>query len=186
MRFTNKCLCMCGVAWMCVGMPVHAHPVTVDGAIESAKQKKSQPAVAKSDPLPTALLPNPGAPASAPGHHPPKLWSIKGINGKYTAEIIWNQKIFHVPLVVGERFQTWEITQFDDDSVTLSEKRPARSKPKAASSKQPEPRQPLRLFVAASGDTISTYQIAADNEINTMQRRAAADLPAPTAPVARN
>jgi len=81
MRFTNECIRVCGFGLMCFGLHVWAQPVTVDDAIESAKKKKSQPAIAKAEPLPVALLPPFHSPLSNPAQNQPKLWSIKGING---------------------------------------------------------------------------------------------------------
>ena len=96
MRYTNKCIRVCWLScFIAVGLEVWAQPLTIDGAIEAAKKKKSQQTTANTESLPVALLP----PSSTSGQSlpipssPPKIWSIKGINGDYTAEIIYQQKI---------------------------------------------------------------------------------------------
>jgi len=186
MRFTNECICWCWVGWMCCSIDVQAQPLTVESAIESAKQKKTQPAVAKTEPLPAALVTPLNSVVTSSVSSQPRLWAIKGINGKYTAEIILNQKIFHIPLVLGEPFDKWEVADFDSNSVTLAEKNTPRDKTKHATPRTPDTHKTLKLNIAPAGNTISNYQIQADGDINTPQRRLAADLPALAAPTARN
>ena len=145
MRFTNECIRVCGFGLMCFGLHVWAQPVTVDDAIESAKKKKSQSAIAKAEPLPVALLPPFHSPLSNPAQSQPKLWSIKGINGEYTAEIIQGATIHTVKLVTGARIQQWEVIAFDSDSVTLAERGPNNAKFSAASSQRKHHVKPAEL-----------------------------------------
>lgn len=187
MRFTNECIRVCGFGLMCFGLHVWAQPVTVDDAIESAKKKKSQSAIAKAEPLPVALLPPFHSPLSNPAQSQPKLWSIKGINGEYTAEIIQGATIHTVKLVTGARIQQWEVIAFDSDSVTLAERGPNNAKSSAASSQRKHHvKPPLKLYVAARGHSIAPYRITAGSDINTQQRQAAADLPNLPAVPAKN
>ena len=187
MRFTNECL---RVWWlsglMCLAAKAWAQPATVDEAIETAKKKRSQQAVATSEALPSALLPPINSQFLSTPPNPPMLWSIKGVNGDYTAEIIYAQKIHSVKLETGAHFQKWEIVAFDSDSVSLVERiaKPKKSKPMAKD--ESGTKKPLKLLAAPTGNSIAPYHIQAGGEINTMQRQAAANLPAPAPPPARN
>lgn len=186
MRYTNEYICVFGFILMSLSLNAWAQSLTVDDAIESAKKKKSQPAVAKAEALPTALLPTGINPTTLPWQSQPKLWSIKGINGEYTAEIIHGQTIHSVKLITGARFQQWEVIAFDSDSVTLAE-RGSSPKPSHASPSKKNPiKAPLKLQVAARGLSITPYRIPAESVINTPQRQAAADLPAPSPSPAKN
>lgn len=186
MRSTNEYICVFGFSLMGLSLNALAQTLTVDDAIESAKKKKSQPAVAKAEALPTALLPAGVSLTTPPWQSQPKLWSIKGINGEYTAEIIHGQTIHSVKLVTGARFQQWEVMAFDSDSVTLAE-HGSSSKPSHASPSRKKPvKAPLKLQVAARGLSIAPYRISADSVINTPQRQAAAELPAPSPSPAKN
>lgn len=175
MPFTNNCVCLC--CWALLGLHAQAEPLTVESAIASAKQKKSQSPVAKADTLPAGLLPplnNNPLPIAVVD--PPRLWSIKGINQNHKAEIIYNQKIFQIPLVVGGQFESWEIVAFDSDSLTLKKITPStKAARKATQTARESPF--LKLTVAPTGNPIGSYQIQRGNDINTLPRRAAADLP---------
>lgn len=182
MRSTNEYIRVFGLGLIGLSLNAWAQTMTVDDAIESAKKKKSQPAVAKAEALPTALLPTWVNPITPPLQSQPKLWSIKGINGEYTAEIIQGQTIHTVKLATGARFQQWEVMAFDSDSVTLTEHGSHPKSSKASTSRKTEAKAPLKLYVAARGHSISPYRIPAENDINTPQRQAAAELPAAAAP----
>ncbi len=179
MRFTNECIRFCWLSCvMCLATKAWAQPATVDDAIEAAKKKKSQQAVASTEQLPAALLPPANAQMLPISSVPPKLWSIKGINGDYTAEIIYDQKIHPVKLVTGTRFLQWEIIAFDDDSVTLLHRDSKAKKTKPLNQHESDSKKSLKLFVAPTGNSIATYRIHTGSELNTPQRQAAADLPA--------
>ncbi|MFM7698883.1 MAG: hypothetical protein ACKO5X_09625 [Limnohabitans sp.] len=160
--------------------------MTVEEAIESAKKKKSQPVIAKAGHLPVGLLPNTNSPWQSSVQNQPKLWSIKGINGEDTAEIIQGQTIHTVKLVAGARFQQWEVMAFDSDSVTLTERDNSSKSATHSAQRKKHGKPPLKLYVAAKGHSIDNYRIPTENDINTQQRQAAADLPILPAAPAKN
>ena len=212
MRVPNKQLCVfwigCCVAWTCLG----SEPLTVDSAVEAAKQKRKKGVeVAESPmPLPAALSLNLGALAlpspAPPPPSQPKLWSIKGINDQFVAEIFYEGKIYPLSLKVGEKFQRWTVSAYDHQSVTLAEKKTpkpkppptASSKPPAtpkasqttssppkqkvlATSAPPEPQlQTLTLTVMPRGQTVaSQWTDELTQPAMSTAKQAAATLPAP-------
>ena len=187
MRFTNECLRVCWLSGLlCIAANAWAQPATVYEAIEAAKKKRSQQAVATAEALPSALLPPINSQFLQPPSNPPMLWSIRGINGDYTAEIIYAQKIHPVKLETGAHFQEWEIVAFDSDSVSLVERKAKPKKSKTLAKNESSTKKPLKLLVAPTGNSIAPYRIQAGSEINTMQRQAAANLPASAPPAVRN
>jgi len=180
MLCTNKyTLTFFGVLLACC---THAlsETVTVDAAIEAAKLKKSGAGVVKpevkNEPLPLAVAI--AKPLPAPVEVEPKLWSIKGINNNYTAEIIIANKIFQVPLKVGSSFEEWEVLSYDSESITIHKKNaPAQGLNKTANKSKFPTHKTVQLFANQQGKSILQFQIQQDGEINTLQRRTAANLP---------
>lgn len=176
MRFTNECIRLCWLSCLIfLGAQACAQSLTVNDAVEAAKKKKSEQAVTSVQAMPSALL-TPLNNQLQPAYQP-QLWSIKGINGEYTAEIIYEQKIYPLKLVMGTHFQKWEIIDFDSESVSLLEKKSTSQKSKALIPHKSSTQKPLKLFVAPRGNSISHYRISVESEINTMPRQAASNLP---------
>ena len=162
-------------------------PVTVDAAIEAAKLKKSSPAIAKPDVKNDALSSAVGMakplPIPAPVDTEPKLWSIKGLNNEFTAELIVKNKIYHVPLQENSTFDEWEILSYDSESITIRQKKPpAKALIKSKSKGDLSETKKLRLFASPQGRSILQFQIQQEGEINSLQRKAAANLPVNTQP----
>ncbi len=167
----------------------HADSPTVDAAIEAAKLKKANPVLVakpevKNEVLPSAIALAKPLPLPAFVEHDPKLWSIKGINNNYTAEIIINNKIHQVPLKIGSSFQNWEILNYDSESITLFKRAPlamvsGKSKEKGKTTAD----KTIQLFASPQGQSILQYQIQQDGEINTLQRKTAANLPVNAQPL---
>jgi hypothetical protein len=180
MLCTNKyTLTFFGVLLACC---THAlsETVTVDAAIEAAKLKKSSAGVVKpevkNEPLPSAVAI--AKPLPAPVEVEPKLWSIKGINNNYTAEIIIANKIFQVPLKVGSSFEEWEVLSYDSESITIHKKSALTQGLNKTADKSKFPtHKTVQLFANQQGKSILQFQIQQDGEINTLQRRTAANLP---------
>jgi len=180
MPCTNKyTLTFFGVLLACC---THAfsETVTVDAAIEAAKLKKSGAGVVKpevkNEPLPLAVAI--AKPLPAPVEVEPKLWSIKGINNNYTAEIIIANKIFQVPLKVGSSFEEWEVLSYDSESITIHKKNALTQGLNKTADKSKFPtHKTVQLFANQQGKSILQFQIQQDGEINTLQRRTAANLP---------
>jgi len=79
---------------------------------------------------------------------------------------------------LGTRFLQWEIIAFDDDSVTLLHRDSKAKKTKPLTQHESDSKKSLKLFVAPTGNSIATYRIHTGSELNTLQRQAAANLPA--------
>jgi len=179
MRCTNKFKSLvCFVLWL-VAAYAYAEPATVDAAIEAAKLKKStgnivKPEV-KNEPLPGAVA---LAKQVTPTEPDLKLWSIKGINNEFTAEIIVNNKIHQLALIEGAKFQDWLIVGYDSESLTLRKKTPmAAPENKNTDKANAFAFKTVQLFVTPRGTSIMQFQIQPEGEINTLQRRSAANLP---------
>jgi hypothetical protein len=163
----------------------YAEPTTVDAAIEAAKLKKNAGNIVKPE---VKNEPLPGAVAIAKQVQIPiepeiKLWSIKGINDEFTAEIIVNNKIHQVALIEGAQFQDWEIVGYDSKSITLHQKKSLKATAKINTDKANTfAYKTIQLFVTPRGTSIMQFEIQKDGEINTLQRRAAANLPANGSP----
>lgn len=189
MPYTNNfaLVIYCAVCVSCIH--AHAESPTVDAAIEAAKLKKAslglmaRPEV-KNEALSSAVALAKPLPLPAIVDQEPKLWSIKGINDNYTAEVIVNNKIHQVPLKLGSSFQEWEILNYDSESITLIKRTPlavvsgnVKEKRKAMADKT------IQLFASPQGQSVLQYQIQQDGEINTLQRKTAANLPVNTQPL---
>ena len=169
----------CFTLWLVAGF-AYAEPATVDAAIEAAKLKKSSGNIVKPDvknePLPKAVAL--AKPVEIPIEPDLKLWSIKGINDEFTAEIMVNNKIHRLALIEGAQFQDWQIVGYDSESLTLRRKTPiitpAKKKTDTANAFA---FKTVQLFVTPRGTSIMQFQIQSDGEINTLQRRSAANLP---------
>jgi hypothetical protein len=97
--------------------------LTVEAAIAEAKQKKKYEfaVAAAPTPLPGAWVNKSQIPTEPrPDLPKPKLWSIWGVNDQYQAEIVYEGKVHQVPLRVGERFQHWVISDYSNQSLTLT------------------------------------------------------------------
>ena len=156
---------------------VLAEPTNIDAAVEAAKMKKAMGTEVKSLEPNTAVAMLP--PLTIAVEQEPKLWSIKGINDQYTAEILLNNKIYQVPLNMGARFQDWEIVSFSSASITVSKRNVANDllSMKNDKKKNASPNKTVELFIQSSGHTLWQYQKAQDIEINSPQRKTAASLP---------
>jgi hypothetical protein len=178
MLCTNKsqliflsCACLTGIT------QVLAEPTNIDAAVEAAKMKKAMGTEVKS------LEPNTAVaklqPLTIAVEQEPKLWSIKGINDQYIAEILLNNKIFQVPLNMGARFQDWEIVSFNSASITVSKRNVANDLLGVKNEKKKTPafNKTIELFTQSPGHTLWQYQPPQDGEINTLQRKTAASLP---------
>ena len=180
MRCTNKFKPIaCFTLWLVAGF-AYAEPTTVEAAIEAAKLKKSSGNIFKPDvktePLPKAVAF--AKPVEIPIEPDLKLWSIKGINDEFTAEIMVNNKIHQVTLIEGAQFQDWQIVGYDSKSITLHQKKPFKATAKINTDKANTfAYKTIQLFVTPRGTSIMQFQIQSDGEINTLQRRSAANLP---------
>jgi len=176
MPITNKMKMILFVSLLSKFYVSYAEVVTVEDAINAAKQKKSQSAVAKSDSLPASLYSSQMALGSSGTQ--PKLWSIRGVNNHYTAEVIYQNKIFHIPLKNGEIFEKWEIVNFSSDTVSLIERKDKyTNQSKSRSSNMVTPKV-IVLNTPANGYSIAEYRLSTDLSLNNnLQRRIAADLP---------
>ena len=177
----------CALCLIC--FHAQAESPTVDAAIEAAKLKKANPVLVakpevKNETLPSAVALAKPLPLPVFVEHEPKLWSIKGINNNYTAEIIINNKIHQVPLKIGSSFQEWEILSYDSESITLLKRAPlAMASGKSKEKTKTTADKTIQLFASPQGQSILQYQIQQDGEINTLQRKTAANLPVNTQPL---
>ena len=180
MRCTNKSKPLVSFILWFGAAYAYAEPATVEAAIEAAKLKKStgnivKPEV-KTEPLPGAVAL--AKPVEIPIEPDLKLWSIKGINNAYTAEIIVNNKIHQVALIEGAQFQDWLIVGYDSESLTLRKKKQIATPTNKKNDKSNVfAFKTVQLFVTPQGTSIMQFQIQSEGEINTLQRRSAANLP---------
>lgn len=190
MRATNK-----PHSFLCIGLllslNVYAEPSTVDTAIAAAKQKKAQTnAVASASSLPSALLNSNKNTNGLANSSTPKLWSVRGVNDNQVAEIIYESAIHHVPLKLGQKFEKWEITAYNSNSLVLTESSGLYAKRNSAKSSR-TPVKTIQLMVPAAGYSIVNYDLSPEIkakrnlqerlllDLDTPERRAAASLPAP-------
>jgi hypothetical protein len=171
--------------------------LTVEAAIAEAKQKKKYEfaVAAAPTPLPGAWVNKSQIPTEPrPDLPKPKLWSIWGVNDQYQAEIVYEGKVHQVPLRVGERFQHWVISDYSNQSLTLTT--PWRSPSSTSMSNKLRGRdsrekqianeltgaQSLTLRIMGKGQSIANY-LGSDGSVwSTPQRQSAASLPAMPAP----
>lgn len=185
MLYTNKYSSSLVLIFACTVSQVIAQSLTVESAIEEAKQKKLNPPVVKND---AASTPVAAAALTLPKTNPdnineePKLWSIKGVKDDLIAEIIYKNTIHSVKLREKLSFADWTIVEYDSESVTLVKHQELSSSPKKKKKNLVQP-APIKLFISPTGSSITKFNIQPDGEINTLQRQAASNLP--TRPVDR-
>jgi hypothetical protein len=181
MRYTNNYSNSLFLVLAFTASHVWAQNLTVESAIEEAKQKKINPLpVAKHDavnaPVATAPIALPKNPSENPNEEP-KLWSIKGIKENLTAEFVYKNSIHSINLHEKAKFADWTIVEYDSESVTLVKQQALPSPSRQNKKESSQPPSPLKLFIPPTGSSIVKFNIPADGEINTIQRQAASNLP---------
>ena len=183
MPCTSKTLLVVVLVFTCFTTWVHADNLTVEQAIEQAKQKKlnshssSNKDESNSAPVATALPSTlPSLSTKDTPSELPKLWSIKGAGDKLTAEIVDNGMVYSVALEKNSVFGQWIVVDFDSESVTLVQRTKIK-KTKQKIKTEPNTTDQIKLTVSPVGSSISKFNLATEGEINTIQRQAASNLP---------